>query len=150
MLYRFLILKFLSDTFTCQFLVIHKGYCALVDHLNVSLLVDYLNISLLVTIIPTLKSWRNCTSLFRIRLERNQLAGSISIDFGIYPQLHYMDLSDNKFYGELSQEWKHFRSLITLKISKNNLSSEMPSCGCRSNSTAFAWPLFESLHRGDS
>jgi Leucine-rich repeat (LRR) protein len=40
---------------------------------------------------PIPKSLRNCTSLFRVRLEGNQLTGNISEDFGLYPNLNYME-----------------------------------------------------------
>ena len=33
---------------------------------------------------PIPKTVRNCTSLFRVHLKRNQLRGNISEDFGIY------------------------------------------------------------------
>ncbi|XP_059629886.1 probable leucine-rich repeat receptor-like protein kinase At1g35710 [Cornus florida] len=43
-------------------------------------------------------SLKSCTSLFRVRLERDQLYGNMSKDFGIYPKLDYINLSDNKMY----------------------------------------------------
>ena len=51
---------------------------------------------------PILISLRNCSSLYRLRLERNLLTGNISEQFGVYPNLNYIDLSYNNFYGELS------------------------------------------------
>ncbi|KAL7197952.1 hypothetical protein ACSBR2_020470 [Camellia fascicularis] len=47
---------------------------------------------------PIPKSLKNCHSLYRVRLEGNQLLGNISEDFGIYPNLDYIDLSRNNFY----------------------------------------------------
>ena len=38
-----------------------------------------------------------------------------------------MDLSDNKFYGELSWKWEEFLNLSTLKVSNNNLSGRIPT-----------------------
>ncbi|KAL4622282.1 hypothetical protein ACB092_06G286200 [Castanea dentata] len=72
------------------------------------------------------KSLRNCTSLIRVRLERNQLRGNISEGFGIYPNLTYIDLSDNNFYGEISTKWGHFQNLQSLKISNNKISGVIP------------------------
>ena len=71
-------------------------------------------------------SLRNCTSLVRVRLERNQLRGNLSEDFGIYPKLMYIDLSYNHFYGELSQKWGQCQSLQSLKISDNRISGVIP------------------------
>ena len=71
-------------------------------------------------------SLRNCMSLVRVRLDRNQLRGNLSEDFGIYPHLAYNDLSYNNFYGELSQKWGHCQSLQSLKISNNRIFSIIP------------------------
>ncbi|RVW21882.1 MDIS1-interacting receptor like kinase 2 [Vitis vinifera] len=71
---------------------------------------------------PIPMSLRNCTSLFRVRLNRNQLKGNITEGFGVYPNLNFMDLSSNNLYGELSQKWGQCRSLTSLNISHNNLS----------------------------
>ncbi|KAJ6973993.1 hypothetical protein NC653_030140 [Populus alba x Populus x berolinensis] len=65
---------------------------------------------------PIPKSLRNCTSLFRVRLEWNQLTGNISEDFGLYPNLNYMDLSHNDLYGELTWKWRGFHNLTSLKL----------------------------------
>ena len=61
-----------------------------------------------------------------MRLERNQLRGNISEDFGIYPNLKYIDLSDNNFYGEISTKWGHFQNLQSMKISNNKISGVIP------------------------
>lgn len=48
------------------------------------------------------KSLKKCSSLVRVLLEKNQLTGNIGECFGgVYPNLVYMDLSYNRFYGEL-------------------------------------------------
>ncbi|KAJ9560248.1 hypothetical protein OSB04_005408 [Centaurea solstitialis] len=76
---------------------------------------------------PVPKSLKNCSSLSRVRLERNQLTGNISEDFGIYPNLDYIDLSYNKIYGEVSSSWGLCSNLTSLKMSNNNLSGKIPS-----------------------
>ncbi|XP_034920301.1 uncharacterized protein [Populus alba] len=72
-------------------------------------------------------SLRNCTSLFRLRLDRNQLTGNISIDFGLYPNLNYVDLTHNDLSGELTWKWGGFHNLKSLKLSNNNITGEIPS-----------------------
>ncbi|GAB2278406.1 hypothetical protein Dimus_013091, partial [Dionaea muscipula] len=43
---------------------------------------------------------KNCTSLTtRPRLDKNQLVGNTSEDFGVYPVVKYMDLSNNSGLG---------------------------------------------------
>ncbi|XVE68364.1 hypothetical protein DITRI_Ditri09bG0062300 [Diplodiscus trichospermus] len=69
-------------------------------------------------------SLRNCTSLFRVRLQGNQLTGNISEAFGIYPNLDYIELSDNKFYGELSPN--QATQLCVIDPSSNHLNGEIP------------------------
>ncbi|KAJ9153752.1 hypothetical protein P3X46_027160 [Hevea brasiliensis] len=78
---------------------------------------------------PIPRSLRNCSSLLRLRLERNQLAGNVSEDFGfgVYPNLVYLDLSDNQLYGELPWKWEEFRNLLALKISNNEISGTIPA-----------------------
>lgn len=48
------------------------------------------------------KSLRNCRTLIRACLERNNLHGNIYEDFGIYLYLNFIDLSHKKFYAEIS------------------------------------------------
>ncbi|KAG5525269.1 hypothetical protein RHGRI_031822 [Rhododendron griersonianum] len=72
------------------------------------------------------KSIKNCSSLYRLRLEGNQFSGNISEDFGIYPNLSYIDLSGNNFYGELSPRWGKCNNLKSLKMSNNNISGGIP------------------------
>ncbi|OMO57813.1 hypothetical protein COLO4_35066 [Corchorus olitorius] len=76
---------------------------------------------------PIPKSLKNCTSLYRVRLEHNQLTGNLSEDFGIYPKLDYLDLSDNKLHGKLSPKWGQCHNLASLRLSNNNISGEIPS-----------------------
>ncbi|KAK4596237.1 hypothetical protein RGQ29_014327 [Quercus rubra] len=71
------------------------------------------------------KSLRNCTNLFRVRLDGNQLTGNIGDSFGVYPHLVYMELSYNKFYGELSTNWGKCQNLTSLKISNNDISGRI-------------------------
>ncbi|KAM7520760.1 hypothetical protein LguiB_019722 [Lonicera macranthoides] len=66
-------------------------------------------------------SLRNCTNLFRVRLEQSQLKA-----FGVYPYLNYIDLSSNNFDGELSQKWGQSRHLAGLKVSNNRISGRIP------------------------
>ncbi|KAJ4723878.1 putative Receptor protein kinase [Melia azedarach] len=72
------------------------------------------------------RSLRNCRSLFRAHFERNHLTGNISEDLGIYPNLTFLDLSNNNFYGEISSNWEKCHKLGTLNISKNNLTGNLP------------------------
>ncbi|KAG5552608.1 hypothetical protein RHGRI_010632 [Rhododendron griersonianum] len=72
------------------------------------------------------KSLRDCSSLVRVRLEGNQLTGSISEDFGVYPHLHYLDLSRNKFYGEISANWSRCPRLQSLRMAGNNITGNIP------------------------
>ncbi|KAL7262816.1 hypothetical protein ACSBR1_001052 [Camellia fascicularis] len=76
------------------------------------------------------KSLKNCKSLTQVRLQQNQLTGNISEDFGILPNLVYIDLSYNNFYGELSQNWGRCHNLTSLKISENKISGKiLPELG---------------------
>ncbi|ONI35023.1 hypothetical protein PRUPE_1G510800 [Prunus persica] len=75
---------------------------------------------------PIPKSLKNCTSLFRLRLDQNQFTGNISEDFGIYPNLHFMDVSHNNFYGEISHNWQKSPKLTTLRLAGNNLTGSIP------------------------
>jgi Leucine-rich repeat (LRR) protein len=73
---------------------------------------------------PIPKSLRNCTSVFRVRFEWNQLTGNISEDFGLYPSLNYVD---NDLSSELTWKWGGFHNLASLKLSNNNITGEIPS-----------------------
>eukprot|EP00268_Persea_americana_P042478 TRINITY_DN4251_c0_g1_i3.p1 TRINITY_DN4251_c0_g1~~TRINITY_DN4251_c0_g1_i3.p1 ORF type:complete len:1015 (-),score=122.21 TRINITY_DN4251_c0_g1_i3:597-3641(-) len=75
---------------------------------------------------PIPASFRNCTNLFRVRLERNQLTGNISQAFGVYPNLNYFDASTNNLYGELSPNWGRCTNLTVLAFSSNNITGSIP------------------------
>ncbi|XP_027187515.2 uncharacterized protein [Cicer arietinum] len=70
-------------------------------------------------------SLKNCSSLVRLNLEENMLSGNISNDFGVYPNLSYIFLSHNNFYGQLLSNLIS-NNLIGLMISHNNLSGTIP------------------------
>ncbi|KAL4282832.1 hypothetical protein GQ457_16G001510 [Hibiscus cannabinus] len=76
---------------------------------------------------PIPESLKNCTSLYRVRLDHNQLTGNVSDDLGIYPNLNYLDLSDNKLMGEVSSKWGQCHNLTSLRLSNNNITGEIPS-----------------------
>ena len=61
-----------------------------------------------------------------MRLEGNQLTGNLSEDLGIYPNLMYIDLSYNNFYGELSQKWGQCQILENLRISNDKIFGVIP------------------------
>jgi uncharacterized protein YjbI with pentapeptide repeats len=69
---------------------------------------------------------RNCTSLYRLRLDENQLTGNISEVFGVYPDLDYINLSNNNFYGELSPNWGKSSRLTDLEIAGNDITGSIP------------------------
>ncbi|XP_057435904.1 MDIS1-interacting receptor like kinase 2-like isoform X2 [Lotus japonicus] len=75
---------------------------------------------------PVPRSLKNCSSIIRLRIEKNQIEGDIAQDFGVYPDLEIIDLSDNKFYGPISPKWGKCLNLNTLKLSNNNLSGGIP------------------------
>ncbi|KAG5548004.1 hypothetical protein RHGRI_013634 [Rhododendron griersonianum] len=73
------------------------------------------------------KSLRDCSSLVRVRLEENQLTGNILEDFGVYPHLNFLDLSHNKFYGEISKNWGKWLELQSLRMAGNyNITGRIP------------------------
>ncbi|CAL8173350.1 unnamed protein product [Prunus armeniaca] len=79
---------------------------------------------------PIPKSLKNCTSLFRVHLEQNQLTGNISEDFGVYPNLDFMNISHNNLYGEISHNWGQCPKLTSLQMAGNNLTgSILPEIG---------------------
>ncbi|TYH17359.1 hypothetical protein ES288_A05G186100v1 [Gossypium darwinii] len=75
---------------------------------------------------PIPKSLRNCTSLVRVRLHNNQLSGSLDRDFGVYPNLNYLELSHNRLEGLLSAKWGGCRNLEQLKVAGNMIKGEIP------------------------
>uniref|UniRef100_A0A6N2LRP3 Protein kinase domain-containing protein n=1 Tax=Salix viminalis TaxID=40686 RepID=A0A6N2LRP3_SALVM len=74
---------------------------------------------------PIPKSLKNCNSLFRLRLERNQLSGNISDAFGTHPHLSYMDLSDNELH-EIPAALGKATHLQALDLSSNQLVGDIP------------------------
>ncbi|WJX77279.1 non-specific serine/threonine protein kinase [Trifolium repens] len=75
---------------------------------------------------PVPTSLKHCDTVERIRLEGNLIEGDIAKDFGVYPNLRYLDLSDNKFHGQISSNWGKSLDLDTFKISNNNVSGGIP------------------------
>ncbi|KAE8715420.1 hypothetical protein F3Y22_tig00110174pilonHSYRG00381 [Hibiscus syriacus] len=47
-------------------------------------------------------------------------------DFGVYPSLDFIGLSDNQFYGEISPKWALCNNLSTLLIAGNNITGRIP------------------------
>nr|GEV80164.1 MDIS1-interacting receptor like kinase 2-like [Tanacetum cinerariifolium] len=68
----------------------------------------------------------NCSSLFRMRIDGNQVEGNISEIFGVYPYLRFINLSDNRFYGELSDNWSKCPILDTIELGGNGISGSLP------------------------
>ncbi|KAI5355521.1 hypothetical protein L3X38_008416 [Prunus dulcis] len=75
---------------------------------------------------PIPKSLKNCKALSRVRIEKNQLTSNISEDFGVYPNLDFMDMSHNNLYGEISHNWGQCPNLETLRMAGNNLIGSIP------------------------
>ncbi|KAJ6749462.1 hypothetical protein OIU85_000135 [Salix viminalis] len=75
---------------------------------------------------PVPKSLRNCTSLVRVRLQNNHLTGNLDQDFGVYPNLNYIELSYNRLKGGLSPNWGGCKNLTQLKISGNDITGNIP------------------------
>ncbi|CDP11083.1 unnamed protein product [Coffea canephora] len=96
------------------------------------------------------RSMKNCSSLRVINVANNQLSGSISEEFGIHPDVEFINLRanstlppvglmchvyirvistflENKFFGQLSWNWSGYLNLTALGISNNNLSGRIPS-----------------------
>ncbi|KAH9782755.1 MDIS1-interacting receptor like kinase 2 [Citrus sinensis] len=63
------------------------------------------------------------SSLVELFLFSNNLNGSVPPleALGIYPNLTFMDLSRNNFYGEISSNWGKCPKLGTLNVSMNNI-----------------------------
>ncbi|KAF7836341.1 MDIS1-interacting receptor like kinase 2-like [Senna tora] len=70
-------------------------------------------------------SLRNCNSLYRVRFEHNQLTGYAQ-DFGVYPNLNYIDFSYNRMQGQLSNSWSACKNLQSLKMAGNSISGTIP------------------------
>uniref|UniRef100_A0A7N2MG50 Leucine-rich repeat-containing N-terminal plant-type domain-containing protein n=1 Tax=Quercus lobata TaxID=97700 RepID=A0A7N2MG50_QUELO len=72
---------------------------------------------------PIPVSLKNCRTLYRVRLEHNQLTGYIDQDFGVYPNLTYIDLSYNS--GEIPKEIVQLSKMGFLELSSNQLCGEI-------------------------
>ncbi|KAL3740842.1 hypothetical protein ACJRO7_022031 [Eucalyptus globulus] len=72
-------------------------------------------------------SLRNCTTLVRVRLESNFLSGYLDRDFGVYPKLNYLDLSNNKLKGVLSPYWGSCLKLTLMKVAGNEIGGTIPN-----------------------
>lgn len=66
------------------------------------------------------------TDMTTVDLSRNKFSGNISFTCDNFDYLGYLDLSDNLFVGELPHCWK-LRSLVRLNLANNNFSGEIPS-----------------------
>ncbi|KAG8389829.1 hypothetical protein BUALT_Bualt01G0019100 [Buddleja alternifolia] len=73
------------------------------------------------------KSLKNCTTLYTLLMYGNQITGNVSEEFGVYPDLFYIDTSNNSLYGEVTADWAVSRNLAGLLMSRNNLSGTIPS-----------------------
>nr|KYP62422.1 Receptor-like protein kinase 5 [Cajanus cajan] len=76
---------------------------------------------------PLPKSFRNCSSLTRVRLDDNHFTGSITDAFGVLPNLVFISLSRNQLVGELSPEWGECVNLTLMDMGSNKLSGKVPS-----------------------
>ncbi|KAG8389830.1 hypothetical protein BUALT_Bualt01G0019200 [Buddleja alternifolia] len=72
------------------------------------------------------KSLKNCTTLYTLLMYGNQITGNVSEDFGVYPDLFYIDISNNSLYGEVTADWAVSHNLAGLLMSRNNLSGTIP------------------------
>ncbi|KAK3406209.1 hypothetical protein EUGRSUZ_K02366, partial [Eucalyptus grandis] len=52
---------------------------------------------------------------------------SLESSLGIYPHLNYVDLSHNNLNSELSWKWEHCPNLTSLRVSNNQISSDIPA-----------------------
>ncbi|KAM1481848.1 hypothetical protein ACFXTH_034092 [Malus domestica] len=76
---------------------------------------------------PLPKTLANCTSLFRLRIQNNQINGSVLIGFGLLPNLTFVDLSGNNFTSMIPENLGNAEALSYLNISLNLLHSVIPS-----------------------
>ncbi|PON52693.1 Tyrosine-protein kinase [Parasponia andersonii] len=77
---------------------------------------------------PIPKSLKNCSSLHRFSIHDNHLSGNISEDLGdfMYPDLRFIKLSNNEFYGEISPKWGRSKNLEAILINGNKISGTIP------------------------
>ena len=63
-----------------------------------------------------------------LKLSKNRFSGSISCLCKINGRsLTYLDLSDNFFYGQLPNCFRHWHELVVLNLAGNKFSSEAPN-----------------------
>ncbi|KAF3793700.1 putative LRR receptor-like serine/threonine-protein kinase [Nymphaea thermarum] len=75
---------------------------------------------------PMPSSLKNCKSLVRVRLERNNINDNISNAFGTHPNLKYLAVNKNALFGELSLDWKSYSKLEHLDLSENHITGRIP------------------------
>ncbi|KAH7857076.1 hypothetical protein Vadar_008807 [Vaccinium darrowii] len=75
---------------------------------------------------PIPVSLKNCTSLYRVRFEYNHLTGNLDRDFGVYPNLNYIDLSHNNLQGKILPTWAECKNLTYLNFGGNSIGGEIP------------------------
>nr|KYP67928.1 putative LRR receptor-like serine/threonine-protein kinase At4g08850 family [Cajanus cajan] len=61
-----------------------------------------------------------------VRLEYNRLSGYADQDFGVYPNLTYLDFSYNRVEGDISPNWGACKNLQSLNMAGNAISSNIP------------------------
>ncbi|GAY53700.1 hypothetical protein CUMW_151090 [Citrus unshiu] len=72
-------------------------------------------------------SLKNCSSLYRVRLESNELTGDLDQDFGVYPNLTHIDLRYNRLQGEISPKWGECQKLTMLGLAGNSIGGKIPA-----------------------
>ncbi|XP_057988950.1 probable leucine-rich repeat receptor-like protein kinase At1g35710 [Hevea brasiliensis] len=75
---------------------------------------------------PIPESLRNCTSLLIIFLGSNQLDGNPFEDFVVNSKLLFMDLSHNKFSGQISSIWKWRSQIEAILVAGNDIIGMIP------------------------
>ncbi|KAM1052703.1 hypothetical protein ACFX2J_000287 [Malus domestica] len=76
---------------------------------------------------PLPKTLANCTSLFRLRIQNNQINGSVPTGFRLLPNLTFVDLSGDNFTGMIPEDLGNAEALSYSNISLNPLHSVLPS-----------------------
>uniref|UniRef100_A0A0D3G0X5 non-specific serine/threonine protein kinase n=1 Tax=Oryza barthii TaxID=65489 RepID=A0A0D3G0X5_9ORYZ len=73
--------------------------------------------------------WHPQTALKSFITPTNLIAGKLPANFSsIFPSLSTLDLSGNKFFGEIPISLCHINQMQNLYLSNNNFSGEMPAC----------------------
>ncbi|KAK3444540.1 hypothetical protein EUGRSUZ_A01351 [Eucalyptus grandis] len=68
---------------------------------------------------------KNCSGLTRVRLDSNQFTADMSA-FGVYPNLDFISLSNNRFVRNLTAQWGECTNLTNLKIDGNKVAGRIP------------------------